>query len=64
MKAEFLDPNHSHFLLIDSGKNQENVFSSEMNWRNKFEMFLHEHLLNISEKQNYNMNSLHTHGVV
>lgn len=37
-KSEILDPNHTHFLLIDTGSTEE--FSAEMVWRIKFEEYL------------------------
>ena len=36
-----LDPNHSHFILIDDGS--RDTFGGEIKWRADFEKFLMEH---------------------
>lgn len=38
-----LDPNHSHFILVDDGSRDK--FGGEIKWRAEFEKFLMEHVL-------------------
>jgi len=42
-----LDPNHSHFILVDDGS--RNTFGGEIKWRADFEKFLTQHVLSDSK---------------
>ncbi|XP_067945050.1 transient receptor potential cation channel subfamily M member-like 2 [Watersipora subatra] len=56
-RTEPLDPNHSHFILVDDGST--NKFGGESKWRHKFERFLTSHRLFSADSNSGEGNVVH-----